>query len=374
MPRKPTANQIALVSIIVLASVVLFFNLHGQHAEASAPVIPMNVTLQAVRDYGRGHQPAPAPTPTSLPDETDTQFQAHIANLLAQENFAQLEQIAQQLRVDKSRVKGGTWKLSLFYDGVGELLSKNSSSESDWQTHLAIVKKWVAASPQSATARISLASAYLDYAYAARGSGYANSVSDSGWQRFYKRVAWAKSTLLEAAQLQEKCPHWYEAMQQVAVDEGWDKQDARALLDQAAAFEPTYYHYYRMYANYLLPKWYGEEGETQAFAEEIAAKLPEPDASITYYEIASLIACQCSSERDSLAGVSWPRVRDGYENLVRLYGTSEIKSNRFAYMSYVAGDKSSAQQAFASIQNGRSHLVWRSEANFNAAQAWANQP
>jgi hypothetical protein len=374
MTRKPSANQIAIVFIFVVVSMALFIHFRPERAEASAPVIPMNVTLQAIHDYGRGHQPAPAPTPTSLPDETDTQFKAHIANLLAEENFAQLEQIAQQLRVDKSRVKGGTWKLSIFYDGVGELPDSRSNSESEWQTHLAIAKKWVAVSPQSATARISLASVYLNYAYAARGSGYSNSVSDSGWQRFYKRTAWAKSTLLDAAQLQEKCPHWYEAMQQVAVDEGWDKQDARALLDEAAAFEPTYYHYYRMYANYLLPKWYGEEGETQAFAEEMAAKLPEPDASITYYEIASLIACQCDKERDSLAGVSWPRVRDGYENLVRLYGTSEIKSNRFAYMSFVAGDKSSAKQAFASIQRGRSHLVWRSEANFNDAQAWANQP
>jgi hypothetical protein len=374
MTRKPTANQIAIASLFIVLSVVLFIHFRGEPAEAAAPVIPMNVTQQAIHDYGRGHQSAPGPSPAFLPDETDTQFQAHIANLLAQENFGELEQIAQQLRIDKSRVKGGTWKLSLFYDGVGELPDTNSNSESDWQTHLATVKKWVAASPQSATARISLASAYLNYAYAARGSGYSNSVSDSGWQRFYKRTAWAKSTLLEAAQLQEKCPYWYEAMQQVAVDEGWDKQDARALVDQAAAFEPTYYHYYRMYANYLLPKWYGEEGETQAFAEETAAKLPEPDASITYYEIASLIACQCDSERDSLTGMSWPRVRDGYENLVRLYGASELKSNRFAYMSFVAGDKSSAKEAFASIQQGRNHRVWRSEANFSSAQAWANQP
>jgi len=372
MTRKPTANQIAIVSLIVLASVMLFVNLRANRAEASAPVIPMNVTLQAIHDYGRGHQPAPSPAPTSLPDETDAQYKAHIANVLAQEDFAQLEQLAQQLRADKSHVKGGTWKLALFYDGVGEL--PHANSESDWESHIAILKTWVAASPKSATARISLATGYLNYAYFARGSGYANGVSDSAWQRFNKRAAWAKSTLLEAVQLQEKCPYWYEAMQQVSVDEGWDKKDARALLDEAAAFEPTYYHYYREYANFLLPKWYGEAGETQAFAEEIAAKLPEPDASITYYEIASLLACQCDKERDSLEGMSWPRVKDGYENQVRLYGTSELKSNRFAYMSYVAGDKAAAQQAFASIQQGRSHLVWRSEANFNSARDWANQP
>ena len=112
--------------------------------------------------------------------------------------------------------------------------------------------------------------------------------------------------------LKEKCPYWYEAMQVVALNEGWDKPQARKLFDQAAAFEPTYYHFYREYANYLLPKWYGEEGETRLFfAEEVSSRLTPPDASVVF-EIASLLACQCDKERDSLAGMSWPRVKQGF--------------------------------------------------------------
>lgn len=339
----------------------------------------MTTVMQAVRDYGHGHQPtapslAKAPAAqdsTSDPSDLDGPYQAHIGLVFAQGDFAQLEKIANQVRSDKSRLSGGVWKLFALYDGLAKPSAGNRATDADWSEHIEDHKKWIAAYPESATARIALAQAYINYAWFARGSGYANSVSDSGWDLFGQRIALAKATLIETAHLKEKCPYWYEAMQVIALAEGWDKKRARELFDQASTFEPTYYHYYREYANYLLPKWYGEEGDTQAFAEEVSPHLPEPDGSIVYFEIASLLACQCDKERDSLDGMSWPKVKQGYANLVRLYGTSNLKSNRFAYMSFVADDKASAQTAFSTIGTDWNHLVWSSAANFDSARFWA---
>jgi hypothetical protein len=73
----------------------------------------------------------------------------------------------------------------------------------------------------------------------------------------------AASTLADAAKLREKCPYWYEAMQVVALNQGWNKSEARELMEQAAAFEPGFYHFYREYANFVLPKWYGETGKRE---------------------------------------------------------------------------------------------------------------
>jgi hypothetical protein len=111
--------------------------------------------------------------------------------------------------------------------------------------------------------------------------------------------------------------------QQIALAQNWDKQQARELFDQATAFAPRFYHFYREYANFLLPKWYGEEGETQAFAEEASSHLPDPDGSILYFEIASLLACQCDKARDSLEGMSWPRV-NGLAQRCRLSGRKKV--------------------------------------------------
>jgi hypothetical protein len=51
----------------------------------------------------------------------------------------------------------------------------------------------------------------------------------------YSRVATLKR---KRYFLKEKDPFWYEAMQLVAHDEGWDQADVRELFDQAVAFEP----------------------------------------------------------------------------------------------------------------------------------------
>jgi hypothetical protein len=339
----------------------------------------MTTVMQAIRDYSGGPRPAsraftkPQAAQDSTSDHYDLEgpYENHIGLTLAQGNFAELEKIAHEVRIDKSRVTGGIWKLFVFYEGVGRPPTRDQSKDAEWSAHIDGLKKWVAAYPESATARVALAQAYINYAWFARGSGYSDSVSNSGWELFGQRIAFAKATLIEAAHLKEKCPYWYEAMQIVALAEGWDKEQARELFDQATKFDPSYYHFYREYAYFLLPKWYGEEGETQAFAEEVASRLPGPDGSIIYFEIASLLACQCDKDRDSLDGMSWLKVKEGYAELVRLYGASNLKANRFAYMSFVAGDKASAQSAFSTIGKSWDPHIWSGPADFESARSWA---
>ena len=365
--------------IILIISAVSYAEASCGRTQKIQP-ISMKTVMKAVHDYGNGHHPTDIRSKTladqsslsadELLNDTDGPYQRHIATLLAQGDFAQLEKEAQKVRADKTRLRGGVWKLYALYEGLGKPFT-GTTATSDWEVHFATLKKWIAAYPESATARIALSRAYNVYAEEARGLGYADTVSQSGWKLSAERTAMAKATLIEAATLKEKCPYWYEAMQIVALSEGWDKPQARELFDQAAAFEPTYYHFYREYANYLLPKWYGEEGETQAFAEEVSSRLTPPDASIIYFEIASLLACQCDKERDSLAGMSWPRVKQGFQDLSLTYGTSNLKLNRFAYMSFIAHDQLSARNVFPQIGDDWSDRVWCSGQNFAAARAWA---
>jgi len=365
--------------IILIISAVSYAEVSCGRTQKIQP-ISMKTVMKAVHDYGNGHHPTDIRSKTladqsslsadELLNDTDGPYQRHIATLLAQGDFAQLEKEAQKVRADKTRLRGGVWKLYALYEGLGKPFT-GTTATSDWEVHFATLKKWIAAYPESATARIALSRAYNVYAEEARGLGYADTVSQSGWKLSAERTAMAKATLIEAATLKEKCPYWYDAMQIVALSEGWDKPQARELFDQAAAFEPTYYHFYREYANYLLPKWYGEEGETQAFAEEVSSRLTPPDASIIYFEIASLLACQCDKERDSLAGMSWPRVKQGFQDLSLTYGTSNLKLNRFAYMSFIAHDQLSARNVFPQIGDDWSDRVWCSGQNFAAARAWA---
>jgi hypothetical protein len=338
---------------------------------ASPPSGPPEAVMKAIHDYGSDHPGLLMPALSAKsPDETDEAYDAKIEQLIVKRDFAQLEKIAVQNRVEKGRVLGGFWKNSTFFSATSYPLV---ATDAAYQERMAILKQWVAAYPESAAARISLAEDYIAYANFGRGCAYANQVTDQQWRFYYERTAQAKAILLEAAQLKERDPHWYQVMQYVAHNDGWDKAHARQLLDDAIAYEPGYYHFYRSHAEYLLPKWYGEEGDIRAFAEEIATRLPSPDNSIAYFQIMSSFGCYCQDAVPELLHASYPQLRDGYFSLTKIYGSSNLTANRFAVMAFTFGDKPSAREAFAAVVQ-RDSNAWPTQESFDYARSWANTP
>jgi Domain of unknown function (DUF4034) len=341
------------------------------HSDPTSAKVPIETVIQTIHDYGRGHQSLPSPAASTAVAETEEGYRANVAVLMAEEDFAQLEKIAEQNRTERGLFVGGGWKNNAFFNALGDPPHEGETSDSDYKFHVRRIEKWIAAYPQSAAARITLARAYTNYAGFARGEGAADTVSRAQWELYGERAALAKEALLAAARLKQRDPHWYEAMQHVAFEEEWDNAHARELLDEALAFEPGYYHYYREYADYLKPEWFGKRGEIPAFAEEASSRLPEPDGSILYFRIVSSLACNCPPEIAELTGVSLPKIKDGYANVQRLYGFSNLNANRFAILTVNLRDKSSAQQAFASIAS-MDPGVWGGPRTFESARAWAN--
>lgn len=337
--------------------------------------------VEVVRAYGQGVQtsgPAPAKpvaekpaTASSEATESETEYKSDVALNLIQKNYDALDQAAREARTRKTRFRGGTWELLYFYEALSEPTPAAQATDDDWEYHIGRLKAWESARPESAAARIALAATYLGYADKARGTGYANTVSETGWRLDNERTAMAASILVDAAKLKEKCPYWYELMQQVALGQGWDKAQARILLDQAVAFEPKYYHYYREYTNFLLPKWYGEPGEAEAFAEEASNQVGGQEGKFLYFELASLITCQCDSDDSHMQNLSWPKIKEGYAALGQLYGYSNLKMNRFAHMAVEAHDQAAAQLVFAVIGIDWDHTVWKSSQDFDNARIWA---
>ena len=364
---------------VLLALIVCLAGNSCRRTHASAH-IDSAALLQIVRAYNPSKQASPAPTTASRPAQpkistenlqTEQEYESPIKQDFSQAKFDQLEKAASEARMGKGRVIGGVWKLYDFYDAIGKTFIREHPDESDWNIYFDSLKQWIAAKPESAAARLSLAHAYMAYAWDARGRGYADSVTDKGWELFGDRIAMASATLAEASRLKEKDPYWYELMQMLALDQGWDKSQARELLEQAAASEPGYYHYYREYANFLQPRWYGEEGEVEAFAEEISNRVGGQEGDFLYFEIASLLACQCDPDKNALQSMSWPKIKLGYAALEQLYGVSDLKRNRFASMAVKAGDKPAAREAFANIGDNWDKSVWVSNAKLEYARTWA---
>lgn len=320
----------------------------------------------------KANQPPARPEVKTLVDESNAEHEdsggepqasVDVKGLLFQHHYDELEKAAGRARINKTRTKGGLWQLYLFYNAVDE------ASRADAQV-VTELKKWVAAHPESLTARVALAQAYIALGFHARGSGYANAVTQSQWAGLANGAELALDTIREASRIGTD-PHMYFVLMEIAVAEGWDKQQTRSLFERALSEEPDYYHTFREYANYLLPKWYGDEFEAESLGEELYQRVGGRQGLFLYFEIATVIGCDCSEADAQVSQMSWDRIKQGYAALQELYGANNRDNNRFLRMAVAHKDKAAAQPVAAKIGDDWEDDIWRSRASFETARAWA---
>ena len=301
------------------------------------------------------------------------EYASTIAKMLKDEKFAELDCLADRARSNKERFSGGAWKIHELYGGLYEPVQYpvKHATQDDWNNLLQRLQKWVTARPQSVTARVALARTYITYAYDARGNGFANTVSDSGWKLFEERTTVAKGILDEASALPTKCPEWYVDMLLVAQNQSWGADRARALFDEAFKFEPGYYYDARVLASYLLPKWSGQEGATENFTQEIADRVGGDRGDALYFQVASAdyVICGCGDNPK----MSWERIEKGFEASEKLYGVSMLNLNRIAYLATHFGrtDPIVADKVLGRIGEQWDEATWDTQQDFENVKKWA---
>jgi hypothetical protein len=300
-------------------------------------------------------------------DLSATELRDFRVSVLARFNsglYADLDTLAQELQQKRSRFAGGAWRLHVLF---GTLSSPGSATASDaaWTAHIAKLEDWSLRSPASPTPCITLAQTYLRFAWKARGHGYANTVTAEGWSLFRDRVQSARSTLEQCAALAENSPHWYLQMQGVALDQQWNRAAVDALAERALANEPGYYYFAVAESTYLLPKWYGDPGDAERYAAQVADRIGGDDGDAVYFQIAAAINC---CKRTQAPALSWPRVKRGFAAVETLYGSTKHELNVMAYLALRNGDAATAQKLFERIGNDWSESVWKTKAAFDAGR------
>jgi hypothetical protein len=298
-------------------------------------------------------------------------YEDTVRTLFEQDKFEQLDGMASTARSTKARLPGGYWTIHIIYHAL--LLPRNGtykSTDADFDALIDRLKKWVAQRPTSITARVALAGAYVQYGEHARGGGYANTVTEDGWRLQAERSSIAGKILAEAFDLPEKCPEWYLQMQSVISTQDSGREMERAMFEKAVAFEPTYQYYYRILANKLLPKWGGEKGEMAAFAAKAADRLGGADGDVIYYDVGSFINCACDNSR-GLNGMSWDRIKAGYAEVEKRYGSALTNLNKMAALAALADDGEYAAKAFEVIGKNWDVKTWQTQKRFDDAREWA---
>jgi len=295
-------------------------------------------------------------------------YKKTIYGLLKTREFEKLDCLADAVRLHKETFPGGIWKLHTIYDAVAT--PPLHPTEEDWDGHVSLLRRWMTTRPSSITARVALAEVYLRYGWDARGQGYADSVSQSGWKLFDKRVALADQELKRASHLRDKCPEWYVAMQRVALAQGWDPRSKQALFEVAVKFEPTYYYYYGNYASSILPKWGGAAGQVEQFVQKAADGIGGSSGDILYFQVAAYLFC-CAT--DQPLKLSWPRIQRGFDALEKRSGPSPENWNRLARIALVYQDVVAANEMMSRIGTQWSEDVWHTDSYFESVKQWAKQ-
>jgi hypothetical protein len=227
----------------------------------------------------------------------------------------------------------------------------------------------MASKPNSITARVAYADYFTKYAWHARGSGFADTVTPEGLRLFAERLTSARQILDDAKSLPDKDPFFYYIELRVALGQSWPKLEFDKLAADATTFEPTFWPYDTERAYSLQPRWYGEPGDWEAYAYQASQRAGGLGA-----EDYARIVMYFANEHDNIfreTNAIWPKTREGLLKMQQEYPRSLLILNYTALLASMAQDRPLAKQTFDHLGDNYVQSVWNSPAQFESFRNWA---
>lgn len=300
-------------------------------------------------------------------------YKARVRKLLYQEEFDLLEETATRMRREKTRIPGGDLKLQLFYRGLGAPAKDQEASRKDWNRHMEKATKWAAARSDSITAQVALAASCVSLAWKERGSGPAETVSDEERGLFGENLRKAMEILLRCRDFPEKDPVWYKVMNQVSLGLGRTPVEYDRYFSEGVGLDPRLFILYAQKSQYLLPQWYGEDGDWEAFALNASKRLggKEGSALLAYIAAYVLKYAYDFAAPNALVRLGWKEIQQGFADLKELHGLDKFALNAYCRYAWYAGDMKTAAALFDAIGSKWSKQVWRSQTLYENAKSTA---
>ena len=307
--------------------------------------------------------------------ETSESKEWNDITLLAQtyfnnKEYDKLEELAMEYRSVEESWADGTWKVVPVYVG---LEVAESEPDSVWLARQKALKDWIQARPESITARVELARNLTFFAWKARGSGYANTVSEDAGKLFCERLQQAANVLHDAASLNEKCPVYWTTLMKIALGLQASKTQFDNIFKQAVRAYPSYTPIYIQRAVYLLPRWYGNAGDWETDLAQSADQLGGTKGDMLYAQV--VLAMRGYSDRNNIfednQWLSWERVDRGWDELEKKFPDSLDAIHAHAHLAGLAGDQAKAKQCLMKTGGKVTLSQWSSKGEFVDFANWA---
>jgi membrane associated rhomboid family serine protease len=309
---------------------------HRPRALAAAPLVTK--IRQLLTGYHWNCVGASAPG-----DETDGPAMRQAVGCSAQEffmagDYERLDSLMNRSMGSLEDLPDGSSRYEGIVSGLRDLFSSGNLAPEVALGHTA---DWRRRVKSSVMADLAEAMYLSDWAWTARGSGFANSISPQNLAIYEYRTEMAAASLADVAERAANNPLWYTLSLNVGLDQTKDKQELRDIFDQGRAKAPNYRPLYRGMLRILMPRWGGSYEEVDKFINEIKEKSSKERGYERYAELYSMYAQLEGDELDLFADTPafWSGMRQGYLGLVRRYRTSASVLNSFADFACRAGDK-----------------------------------
>ena len=245
---------------------------------------------------------------------------------------------------------------------------------------LARTASWRRAVPGSVQADLIESMVFLNWAWAARGHGTANEVTQRAWALFAHRTEMAAAALEDLAQRGRNHPLWYQLFLDVGLDQSSERSVLRPVFDEGAEKFPNYLPLYRSMLRIEMPRWGGSYQMVDGVINYVAygarhTRDLEKYAQL-YWIYDSLENDDANIFEDALA--RWSNMKAGFILMVSHHPRSDVLVNGFARFACLAGDPEQYKRLRPSLKEHYSATAWSAKVSlescdkkFGIAQATA---
>ena len=278
-------------------------------------------------------------TPKDGPLENLTGGSAFLYQMHAQ-MYGDLEAALSGMIKERPRMPDGRWQIEAIPSVLSQDIQARGMSEDE---ALRDVVEWKRELPKSAQASLFEAITWTALGWAARGTTYSNGVTGAGGALFDRRLGIAAQVLADCKTSSDSNPLWYLQSLVVARSLGWPEARVRALYDEGIGKFPDFDALSRSMVTFLSPRWGGSYTKVRALIDHAVRRVPVEQKAILYTRLYEQL--QETEELDAshffkASQAQWPRMREGFRDLIRQYTASLWIHNHFAAYACAAGDRS----------------------------------
>ena len=341
---------------------------------ASALVMKVRRLLSGQRWHCVGAPPYYGLPLADSDDKTDGPAIRHALACQAQElfldgDFGRLESLLNQYAGTLEDLPDGGSRIEGLVAGLDHLFSYGGLTPdevfgrtADWRRKL----------EDSVFAELFEAMAFADWAYAARGTGSANTISGQNMAMYAYRAEMAAAALSELKDRAARYPLWYTLSMEIGVDQAKNKEKAkeqlRPMFERGVKIAPNYPTLYGRMLRILMPRWFGSYEEVDQFINDIYARSAPLRGYERYTELYSMYARMEGDDLDLFRDTPafWSGMRTGFFGLVKRHPTSDAILNSFANFACRAGDKAEYNRLRDSVKRRFSATAWSTKYSIEA--------